>query len=230
LAANNVLSQGDIDALLAGATPSLEAPPDSGPSAPAEAAAPAAGGASSEEVDALSEKVASLEGALGKLEQIDTLVARIDQLESTVTQMQQLNASNLQKLQMGMMQRLNAVMEMVKASQGAQQGQQPGPGGQQRQAGPATSGQAGRTRSSGTAGSAGTGCTTGSAATPHGTQIARPEHLPSAGQAIGYRIDVPQGDPDLQSTILFYEVDQVSGIPGIRQQRSPVHHGHSGRQ
>ena len=85
MAANNVLSQGDIDALLAGATPSVEAPPDSGPSAPAEqTTVEDTGGASSKEVEALAAKVASLESALGKLDQLDTIVARIARLETTV--------------------------------------------------------------------------------------------------------------------------------------------------
>lgn len=120
MAANNVLSQGDIDALLAGATPSTEAPPDSGPSAPVEeTSVEDIGGASSEEVDKLAAKVASLEGALGKLEQLDAIVARIERLESTVQQMQQLNTANLQKLQQQMMQRMQSIVEMVKQSRAA---------------------------------------------------------------------------------------------------------------
>jgi hypothetical protein len=120
LAANNVLSQGDIDALLAGAPPSLEAPSDSGPSAPVEETSVAdIGGVSPEELDALSAKVASLESALGKLEQLDAIVARIERLESTVQQLQLQNTNNLQKLQIQMMQRLNAVVDLVKQSRGA---------------------------------------------------------------------------------------------------------------
>lgn len=124
MAANNVLSQADIDALLAGATPSLEAPSDLGPSAAQPEPEPeASSGASSEEFDALSEKVASLEGALERLGQLDVLAARVLRLEETVVSMRQSNAANLQKLQMQMVQRLNAIVEMVKASRSASQAQ-----------------------------------------------------------------------------------------------------------
>lgn len=143
MAANNVLSQGDIDALLSGATPSSDAPSDLGPSAaPAESEASAGSGASSEQLDALSEKVASLEGALARLDQLDALAARVERLEEAVVSMRQVNTVNLQQLQTQMVQRLNAIVEMVKASRGAPQVQaqqaRPGmrPQGQPRQAGP----------------------------------------------------------------------------------------------
>lgn len=146
MAANNVLSQGDIDALLAGATPSVEAPSDSGPSAASDApeTSAASGGASSGELDALSAKVASMEGALARLEQLDALAARIERLEETVVSMQQVSAANLQKLQMQMMQRLNAIVEMVKASRRAPQAQAQLRPGMRPQGQPGRSGMQGR--------------------------------------------------------------------------------------
>ena len=126
MAANTVLSKGDIDALLAGAKPSVEAPSDNGPNAAASATESGAdGGASSAEMEALSAKVASLESALARLGQFDTLAARVERLEGAVVSMRQAHAVNLQNLQTQMMQRLNAIVEMVKASRGAPRTQAP---------------------------------------------------------------------------------------------------------